>query len=232
MNKIHVYFINYNDSFYIPFFHKHYSKFCEKIIMYDQRSTDNSREIAQSLGIEVRLFGNNELNDQNYLNVKNNCWKECRGKAIDYVIVVDVDEFVNVNYHITDPFPFVQGYNMISESLPVNDIFEVRTGEQSESYSKQAIFNPDFVEEINYVHGCHKNNAVIPKADTKEINIVSLYHFRMIGGVDRIIERHAMYRNRMSAFNKTHNMGIHYHHADEAKRNEWNFLKSNAKELW
>lgn len=230
--RIHCYFINWNDSFYIPFFHKHYSKFCEKIVMCDQYSTDGSREIAQQLGIEVRDFGRRgKLNDQWYLDVKNNIWKECRDQGIDYVIVVDVDEFVTIPRSLTGKFPQVIGYNMISEALPVDDIFEINTGEISEGYSKQAIFNPNAVTEINYVHGCHKHNAV-GDLTSEPGQICRLYHYRQIGGVDRLIERHAVYRLRMTEFNLQHKMGFHYLHSDNAKRDEWAFLKTNAKELW
>ncbi len=241
--RIHCYFINWNDAFYIPFFHKHYSTFCEKIIMYDQYSTDGSIELAASLGIEVRNFGSrNQLNDQWYLDVKNHCWKECRGKGIDYVIVVDVDEFIVIpdNLEITSggserihPFPKVSGFNMISEQLPINDIFEIKTGEPSEGYSKQAVFNPDYVTEINFVHGCHKHNAVLGTQNGYWFDReFKLFHYRMIGGVNRIIERHAIYRNRLSPFNKKHKMGFHYEHSDNAKRDEWNYLQSKAKVLW
>lgn len=230
--RIVCYFINFEDIFYLKFFHAHYSKFCEKLIMYDQYSNDGSRELAESLGIEVRNFGRpGILNDQWYLDVKNNCWKECKGQGIDYVIVVDIDEFVQIPPNLVGTFPKVVGYNMISEDLPKNNILEINTGEPSEAYSKQAIFNPDAVKEINYVHGCHKHNAV-GNFTTNLNTTCDLYHMRMIGGVDRIIERHAIYRARMSEFNKKHKMGFHYQHSDNAKRDEWDFLKSNAKELW
>lgn len=241
--RIFCYFINFNDSFYIPFFAKHYFSFCERIVMYDQYSTDGSIELAQSLGIEVRNFGRpGVLNDQWYLDVKNNCWKECRNQGIDYVIVVDVDEFVMLPNELTKPFPWVHGYNMISENLPTHDMFEISTGEPSEQYGKQAIFNPDFVTEINYVHGCHKHNAILSETSSYKLSkgvehvemndSCSLYHYRQIGGVQRIIDRHAMYRNRLSEFNKKNKMGFHYNHSDNAKRDEWEFNMSKAKELW
>lgn len=229
--RIVCYFINYNDAYYLPFFHRHYSQFCEHIVMYDQYSTDGSPEIAKILGIEVRNFGHrSQLNDQWYLDVKNHCWKECRGKGIDYVIVVDIDEFVVMPPFPVGTFPKVEGFNMISEDMPEKSMLEIKTGSPSESYSKQAIFNPDAVQEINYVHGCHKNYAVgnLVPGETP----CKLYHYRMIGGVDRLIRRHAMYRTRLSAFNRKHKMGFHYEHSDEAKKGEWAHLSKEAQLLW
>lgn len=226
--RIVFYFINYNDSFYLPFLAKHYFKFCERIVMYDQHSTDGSRELALSLGMEVRLFGGPDLNDQDYLTIKNECWKECRGKGVSYVIVADADEFVFID-DLRGTAPKVTGFNMVSEKLPINDITEVNTGAPSKDYSKQAIFSPDHIEEINFLHGCHRNR--IRGRVTSEGNC-RLLHFRMIGGVDRIIERHAMYRARMSELNKRHGMGIHYTHTDTAKRQEWQALKDESKVLF
>jgi hypothetical protein len=181
--------------------------------------------------MEVRFFGNTtELNDQWYLNIKNHCWKECRGKGIDYVIVVDIDEFVKIPEKLTGTFPTVIGFNMVSENLPINNIMEINTGAPSESYSKQAIFNPDAIQEINFVHGCHKHNAIGNFTPSSEP--CYLYHMRMIGGVERLIERHKIYCERMKEFNLKHKMGFHYLHSPEAKRAEWEHLKSNSKELW
>lgn len=237
--RIVLYFLNWNDKFYLPFIKEHYGKFCERIVMYDQYSTDGSTDIARSLGFEVRHFGNaTELNDQWYLDVKNNCWKECRGKGIDYVIVCDADEFLSDITKskfgiIRDPIPKVTGFNMISEDLPVNSMFELSQGAYSESYSKQIIFNPDAVKEINYVHGCHKNNLETFTQNIPETRTYfTMFHFRMIGGVDRLINRHEEYRKRLSTFNKKHSMGYHYLHADEAKREEWKALKEISEKLW
>lgn len=199
--------------------------------MYDNYSDDDSVKIAESLGFEIRTFGQRgQLNDQHYLDVKNHCWKECRDQGIDYVIVCDADEFITLPEKLTASVPACIGYNMISDILPVKNIEdEISTGDYSEDYSKQAIFSPDRIEEINYVHGCHKNWK---KGEISEHDVIKLYHYRMIGGVSRMIERHSEYRKRMSAFNKQHNMAFHYNHSDNAKIDEWNYLQSKAKELW
>lgn len=232
--KITLYFINWNDSFYLPFIKEHYGKFCQRIVMYDNHSTDGSQELAKSLGFEVVTFGYaNRLDDQDYLNVKNHCWKECRTPELhaDYVIVCDADEFLcrDENFEIKGSAPTVRGFNMISESLPEKSILEINTGEYSENYSKQVIFDPNRIEEISFVHGCHRNNII---GDiTKEVDL-NLFHYRQIGGVQRMIDRHSEYKKRMSAFNRKHGMGIHYLHEDEQKKIEWEMLKSTAKELW
>lgn len=200
--------------------------------MYDNYSTDGSVELAKSFGFEVRTFGRmGVLNDQHYLDVKNECWKEQIGKSVNYVIVVDADEFVFID-DLTESdgsAPVVSGFNMISNILPVDEITEINTGSESESYSKQAIFNPDLITNINYVHGCHKNRMtghIIRKGHCR------LLHFRQIGGIDMILKRHAEYRKRMSKFNLDHGMGIHYLHSDEQKITEWNELLKNARKLW
>lgn len=218
--KITLYFINWNDSFYLPFIKEHYGKFCRRIVMYDNYSTDGSEDLAKRLGFEVRLFGQRgQLNDQHYLDVKNHCWKESRGKA-DYVIVCDADEFLLQPefYPITGSMPRVTGYNMVSDGLPLQSILEIKTGHKSEQYSKQAIFDPNKLIEIDYVHGCHLHHA---KGELTLGTPLTLLHYRMIGGVNRLLERHTIYRERMSKFNLQHNMGHHYLHESGQKRLEW-----------
>jgi hypothetical protein len=232
--RIVLYFINWNDSFYLPLINEHYGKFCERIVMFDNYSSDDSVIKARSLGFEVHSFGmRGQLNDQHYLDVKNKCWKDSRDKGIDYVIVCDADEFVEPDFKflMTDypSAPSVKGFNMISDNIPKNSFREINTGAPSVDYSKQAIFSPDRITEINYVHGCHRNSIT---GNVSNGGNTSLYHLRMIGGIERMIIRHSEYRKRMSKFNKQHKMGFHYEHSDDAKRAEWDYLKSKAIQLW
>ena len=233
MLNISLYFINWNDSFYIPFIADHYGAFCKKMVMFDNYSTDNSREIAKKYGIEVRLFGKRGvLDDQMYLDIKNHCWKEDRNKGLDYVIVCDADEFVCGPSKYIGHAPIVRGFDMISDSLPVKSVFEINTGYSSIDYSKQAIFNPDAVNEINYVHGCHKNRMVILDGRGNVNEEIHMYHYRQIGGVELLIKRHHEYQKRMSQFNRKHKMGFHYLHSDDQKRIEYDFNKSKVIQLW
>jgi hypothetical protein len=224
--RIHLFFINWNDSFYLPFIKQNYH-YCEKIVMMDNHSGDNSVSLAKSLGMEVRTFGQmGQLNDQHYLDVKNHVWKESRESA-DYVIVCDADEFLIGDVSkLTSSLPKVQGYNMVSDSL---DLPTINTGYEDQNYSKRIIFDPKRINEINYVHGAHKCN---PQGNITEHDQLSLYHYRCIGGFQRLYERHLLYQNRMSKFNRKHGMGHHYLVTEAQKRIEWNHMKEKAYELY
>lgn len=222
-----MYFINWNDSFYLPFIKKHYGRFCQKIVMYDNYSDDDSVEIAKSLGIEVRFFGiPGELNDMHYLNVKNHCWKEERG-ASDYVIVCDADEFLFFG-SLARSCPKVIGYNMISDSLPVDDISEITTGYRDIDFDKQMIFDPNKIDEINYWAGCHKN---VKSGKIETEGTMYLLHMRHIGGVERLLERHRLYAKRMSKFNRESGAGHQYLHEEDKKRKDWTAWASMAVEV-
>lgn len=203
--------------------------------MYDNYSTDNSVELANSLGIEVRFFGNpGELHDAEYIKVKDNCWKEARGHA-DFVIVCDADEFLFhpqlieklENYKKRGvTLPRIKGFDMISEDLPIDDIFEIKTGFRSSKFNKPIIFNPNLIEEINYNYGSHNHK---PRGMIKRSwGSLGLYHYRMIGGYSRLQERHNQYVERLSDFNRRTNFGKEYLEDDEEKREKWiaNFRKA------
>lgn len=234
--KTTLYFINWNDSFYLPFIKKHYSHFCHRIVMYDNYSTDNSREIAKNLGFEVVLFGKEgELNDKEYLEVKNNCWKN---NTDDWVIVCDADEFLwhpyILNFLVAAKIEKktiinTKGFNIFSQYLPKEDIMEIKKGLQDNNYSKRVIFNPKEITEINYVYGCHVSN---PTGNIKYYYAdFTLFHYRNIGGPQRLIDRHAIYRDRMSEINKRLGLGIHYRQTDEQRLKDWQESYNKSQEF-
>ena len=46
--KVTLYTICYNEQEMLPYFLNHYSKMVDKIVVYDNQSTDNSRKILES----------------------------------------------------------------------------------------------------------------------------------------------------------------------------------------
>ena len=72
--KIEAYILTWNESDIIGLVIKHYQKFCDKVIILDNYSSDNTCQIAESMGCEVRKFGTQFFDDAENMKVKNNCW--------------------------------------------------------------------------------------------------------------------------------------------------------------
>jgi glycosyltransferase involved in cell wall biosynthesis len=233
---VETYIIGWNREDTIHLSIKHYKKL-GNVIYFDNFSTDRTREIAESLGADVRLFGRaGELDDQTYLDIKNHAWK--RSNA-DWVIVVDDDEILyhpNLNQVLFDSHQSgatifrVNGFNIHSDLMPKEDWTEITTGEKNENYSKLCVFNPRNVTDIRYNYGCHASRPVgnLVYADTK----LALLHYREVGGVERLIARHKLYRDRLSDLNKRYNLGHHYTETEESKRKQWNDFTERCGTLY
>lgn len=205
----------------------HYKKL-GKVTIYDNFSDDRTREIAESLGADVRLYGRaGVLDDQVYVDIKNHCWKQSKA---DWVIVVDDDEIL---YHplLTEILEqavrnettifHTQGFSIHSNSMPATDWLEIQTGVRDENYSKTVIFNPKALNDINYIYGCHQHRAKgrLVYGEDKLL----LLHYRSVGGVERLLKRHREYepRRQKSSVNMRWNLGGHYADSEEQKRREW-----------
>jgi len=221
--KVEAHIIAWNESETIHLTIKYYQHFCSRIIIYDNFSTDNTREIAEALGCEVKMFGiSGVLDDREYTKLKNSCWK---GSDADWVIIVDTDEVLNISevallsaremgYTIIKP----QGWQVVSQDVPREAWGEITTGFAYDQYSKLCCFNPKAIKEINYVHGCH---VAKPKGEAKQIEIGTLFHYRKIGGVQRMIDRYKLYCQRMSEWNIRWDAGEHYRREEKRLRAEW-----------
>lgn len=211
--RIEAHILAFNEAQTIHLTIKHYQQFCNKITIYDNFSDDNTREIAESMGCEVKLFGiKGVLDDKEYLKVKNNCWK---GSDADWVMVCDADEILDVNIHQFEiayqQFETIfktNGWNIFSNDLPKESWDEITTGIPDANYSKLCIFNPKAIKEINYVYGCHEAK---PEGDVRySEEILTLFHYKHVGGAERIADRHALYASRLSDWNKRYKCGFQY----------------------
>lgn len=232
--KVEAHVMAWNEAETIHLTIKHYQKLCDRIVLHDNYSTDNTREIALELGCDVRLFGTKGvLDDREYTKLKNSCWK---GSDADWVIVVDADEILDTNRDFLEKlrrlhFGMIStyGWQVVSHEMPKDDWLEITNGYHYENYSKYCIFNPAMVKEINYIHGCHVCKPEGVFCTTNETARITLFHYRNVGGVDRLIKRHAMYRERMSDWNIRWKAGGHYLYEDEQRIKEWNEAYDRSK---
>lgn len=213
---IETYLIAWNETETIALTIKHYSQF-SKVILYDNFSDDNTREIAESMGCEVRLFGRKgELNDAEYLKIKNRAWKVSKA---DYVIIVDADEILQEPKDFTGTIWKTKGFNIYSHDIPKETYSEIITGHWDDNYSKTVIFSPKRITDINFTYGAHRSD---PKGEViYSPEVLTLFHYRAIGGPERMVKRHAQYRKRMGYLNRTLGLGSHYLYDDNRRRKEW-----------
>lgn len=165
--KVWIFTISYNESVMIGYFLRHYSTFADKIIVFDEQSTDGTRDIIKSFPkAELRPWPHKGLDDNRFLEAVNNWYKEARGKA-DWVMWPDVDELL---WH-PDPLKSLEhdmrvvqsnivqaeGFGMISESGPPKhdgQIYEVcNKGIRQDNYDKYIIWRPEI--DIKHQHGRH-----------------------------------------------------------------------------
>lgn len=224
--KIEAYIIAWNEAETIHLTVKHYQQFCQVVKIFDNYSDDDTRDICRDMGCEVRQFGiPGVLDDREYTKLKNNCWK---GSDAAWVIVVDADEILSVDFDkITGTIVRPYGWNVFDRFVPRESWFDTVNGFHDPNYSKLCCFNPKEIREINYVHGCH---VAKPVGNVKITESGTLFHYRNVGGPERLVRRHELYRRRLSLWNKQWKAGDHYNHEDERRIREWQEQYERSKE--
>ncbi len=194
--KILCIIVSFNGEVLLPHVLTHYSSFCEKIIVFDNESTDNSLEIIKQFPkAESRVFcTDGKLSDSTNTRIKNEEWKPYKDN-FDWVICVDLDEIVHCK---TDMIEFLEqrkkegvnliqcdGWNIVDnhEIIPNVDLVkQYPKGLKSEAECKYAIFNPKEID-INYGYGQHPWCAEKPKGNVvkyKANGDLMLLHFKQI----------------------------------------------------
>lgn len=221
--KIHYYTVCYNEEVMLPHALKYYGQFCDRLIVYDNGSTDRSWEIVRSFPkAELRFFDTGGVHRADLISeVKDTVWKESRGSA-DYVIVCDMDEFI---YH-RNLVPFLEeskangmtifkslGFVMVGESFPARDgmiLDEIRRGLLHPHFDKVILFDPNAVEEMNYSAGAHECYPVGNLNWYQSQGELKLLHYHLID-LQVIAERYKRFVARDSEVNKSHAWGNHYY---------------------
>lgn len=218
---IHAHILAYNEEMILPFTLDYYSVFCEKIYVYDNMSTDSSDEIYKRYPkvIVNKWDSNNEINELNYLNIKNNGYKISREDNADWVIVCDCDEILHhgrllekLEYYKEQGItvPLVNGHDMVSETFPEYDgeliTKKITTGsEVYPPFCKNIVFNP----KINVKFGIGAHSFSSDQTINSNSPELKLLHYKFLGKeyVEKIYKSRA---ERLSEFNKTNKFGEHY----------------------
>jgi len=220
---LHVFSICFNEELMLPYFIQHYKKLgAKKITIYDNFSTDLSRQIIRESGCELIDYDSKEqIRDDLYLSIKNNCWKKT---DTEWVIVVDIDELLEPPVFDLDNCTIVntKGYDIAG--LPPS-----RLGVANELYNKRCMFRPSEIKEINFAPGCHSAKPVGNVVGSDKF--ANLLHYRYISE-EYNYNRYLLYQSRLSEINKKYGWGLQYSQVEREKiHQQFQTVLANAKKL-
>ena len=217
---IHLHTLFWNEEKILPYVLRHYSKFCDHMYFWDNGSTDRSVDIIRAYPNTtiITYDSGNQFNDLINAHIKNHGWKISRNEA-DWIIVTDCDEFIHhpdiVNF-LTEckqhGYTFLKPYwcEMLADEFPTGDgdIYDYVQYGYKLTDGKPAIFDPKKIIETNFGIGSHyaepTGKVVWHLAD--KLQCLHMKHL----GVDYVVSRYEMYKNRMSDINIQMRWGWHY----------------------
>ena len=232
--KIEVFTLCWNEMAVLPFALDYWRRYASHVTVYDNGSTDGSvewlNENASDLVTVVPFDTGGHKNNTIQRNMKNDYWKQARGRA-DLVVVCDMDEFLIPDFEalakmISDGATICcpQWVDLISRNAPKYKVgkylHQLRPKGIKNPGSKAVLFNPNEIKEMNYGPGAHtcQPEGNVKWADNK--GIVLLHVNNALSLEYRLARYHAQCERR-SQQDKNLGYGIHYTKSDDNIRKDW-----------
>jgi hypothetical protein len=111
-----------------------------------------------------------------------------------------------------------------------NLLEKVKYGIIGSSNDKLMMFNPNKIQEINYMFGCHQAN---PKGivNLYQFNDLKMLHYKYLGLKD-FIPKQKLRGDRLSEFNKQRGLGMYYLYDENKHKEEYKtFIEKRKKVL-
>lgn len=228
---INIFLLCYNECILLPQTIYHYRYFfpSANITIYDNESTDNSVELAKSLGCNVISWNsNNMIDDLKYKDIKNNCWKNVEN---GWIIMADMDEWLciseqNLKEEEEKGTTIIKtkGLDMIGESnredLTDINLHSIIKYIDNEFMSKKLCFHRNSIQEINYEAGAHYCSPVGNVVYSSKTYIIK--HMSQLG-LPFILNKT---KNRYERSECMRNQGMAIHYTDDIEQitNNYNSL--------
>jgi len=229
--KVEVFTFCWNEMAVLPFAVDYWRRFASHVTVFDNGSTDGSIEFMQQHSDLItvdRFETDNQINDQLLLDMKNDAWKQSKGRA-DLVVMCDMDEML---IPIADELQRMMDegctvciprwFTMMSDEVPTHEngkyLHQIRPY-AFQSPGKAILFDPNKIDSMRYEPGAHQCQ---PEGYVKwfEGGIYCLHtdhNFSLENKIERYKQMHA----RMSDINKRKGWGIHYGFKEEQLRSWW-----------
>jgi hypothetical protein len=233
---LHVYTSTHNDLYILRYFIRHYELFASKIFVYDDDSTDGTREFLQSCAplVEIRNPGFTGIDELKLQHMRCTEYKKNSRGVADWIMIVDCDEFHWHNSLMKKlgemkgagyAAVISHGWNMFSTEPPdglgqMTDY--VKCGVLDSMYDR-AIFRPECDVLIgigNHGFTLYGDDGTLPsqkfltpcgayeyKAESHDKDF-KLLHYKYLG-LEYLRQRYARVWSRTSDINKSHGWGIH-----------------------
>ena len=236
--QINIFLLCYNESALLPHTINHYKTYLPscKITIYDNESTDNSVEIAKTLGCNVISWNSsNKIDDFKYIDIKNNCWKHIEH---GWIIVADMDEYLCVTeddlrseIESKSTILTVKGINMIGESETVDltdiNLQHITSYLDFDDESKNLCFFRNYINNMNYDLGAHKCSPTgLVKYSKKTYYNKHMCYLGLKFIINKMI-------NRFKRSDEMRNFNLAVHYTDDITRiqNEYNYNLHHSKNL-
>ena len=201
------------------------------IIVYDNKSTDNTVNIAVKNGCEIRRYeSNNSLNDGIHMQIKNTCWKDAN---TDWVLVCDLDELLDINEAQLKQEELLgntkiksEGWTMVNMEDNL-DIHNIKYGVRESQYDKDLLFNKQYIQEINYGAGGHHCNSI---GHIQYSAPYKLYHYKYIN-VDIEVTKSKATAQRLSQENRKNGWGLYCLRTEKEVRDFYKEFQNMAQKI-
>lgn len=192
--------------------------------IYDNGSTDRTRDIAEDLGCTVYHWDTGgEVRDDLLTEWKNTVWKT---STADWVIIIDCDEFVDLKpEHFDGTVIRYQAYEMIGEGQPISEIVK---GVRYPVSDKFCAFKLPDIKETNFGIGAHSCSPIgnVQMCST----LPNMYHMRYLDR-QRLIDRYKQVYPRLSTINRDKGWGWHYGKQVEKLEAEYDELLAQSTDI-
>lgn len=239
--RIHLYTICKDEEKLATHYLNYYSPIVERIVIFDNFSTDNTIHIlSQSPKVEVRQFNTEGLlRDDLHSIIKSSVWKESIGEA-DWVILTDFDEFIYhpnlyeyLSYAKKKEFSLLRtkGYNMFSDKWPNKSNLitnQIVNGVFAPEFCKPICLDPNRINHLEFGPGAHyaKFSGDIHMSQPD----LYLLHYRYIGGLPYLRERWKNIGSNLSQVNLHNGWGIKRQNENEIIR-RYSHVKEKAVQI-
>jgi hypothetical protein len=151
---------------------------------------------------------------------------------MDFVLVCDVDEWLNIDYpylnNTTASIIQSKWCNMVNLKDDL-DIDRIDHGVIYNQFKGKCLcFNRTRIKEINYQYGCHDCYPVGDVVFSSDTPL--LLHYKYIN-LQYLINRYKEYASRLSDHNKKHGLSFHYKFSARKIKREFNWHLRNAKPI-